>query len=167
MVIVDPPHIRAAGSIDADVDLAALRSFRSYLGSGVWYEREAEKVVRRATRYWTDGELGERDRLLLIEREDQLLAVAVFEAESDLTAHLGFVGLSRDVHGARIDSPSGQRLSDTVVESVLSEAATLGFRRVAAQVAREHAKARALFDRAGFSDVSRFDHDYDLWAVAL
>jgi hypothetical protein len=115
MVIVDPPHIRAAGSIDADMDLAALGSFRSYLGSGVWYEREAEKVVRRATRYWTEGELGERDRLFLIEREDQLLAVAVFEAESDLTAHLGFVGLSRDVHGARIDSPIfGQSLCSRV-----------------------------------------------------
>lgn len=167
MVIVDPPHIRAAGSIDADVDLAALRSFRSYLGSGIWYEREAEKVVRRATRCWTEGELRERDRLFLIEREDQLLAVAVFEAESDLTAHLGFVGVSRDVHGARIDSPSGQSLSDTVVESVLDEAAGLGFRRVSAQVASEHARARALLDRAGFRVVSRFDHDYDLWAVAL
>ena len=168
ILIVDPPHVRQAGSLNLKTeDAAALRSFRSFAGAGIWYEREAEKVLRRAIRLFVADELRQRDRLLLIEREDDRLGVAIFGEESAATAHLGFVGLRVGAHGARIDSETGPRLSDATVESCLEEATLLGFERMTAQVAREHKRSQCMLHRAGFAFVSRFDHDYDLWAIRL
>lgn len=167
VAIVDPPHVRVAGLWDGVDDVAALRSFRCFAGAGAWYEREAEKVLRLATRLLASDDLDDHDRILLCEREDALLAVGVFSHESERTAHLSFVGLRHDVHGARIDAPDGPRVSDTFLESCLEDARQLGFQRVTAQVARDHKRSRAMLDRAGFAPISRFDQDYDLWAIAL
>jgi hypothetical protein len=125
------------------------------------------KVVRRAATLLEQGQLAERERIQMFEVDDDLVAVGVFGPESDITAHLGFVGLRSGVHGARIDSDDGPRVSDSVLESCLEEASDLGFRRVTAQVARENERGRGLASRVGFRVVSRFDADYDLWAVEL
>jgi hypothetical protein len=114
---------------------------------------------------FAEGRLGERDRIQLFEWDDALLAVGVFSPESDATVHVGFVGLRYDVHGARIDDPDGPRLSDSIVVSCLAEAESMGFQRATAQVARANVKAGALLTRVGFTAVSRFDADYDLWAT--
>jgi L-amino acid N-acyltransferase YncA len=159
--------MRGAGIWEGVEDGIALRSFRCFAGAGVWYEREAVKVLRRAIRLFDSGDLRDRDRILLCEREDALYAVGVFSAESKQTAHLGFVGLRHDLHGARIDEPDGPRVSDAFLESCLDEARGLEFQRVTAIVAREHQRSRALLDRAGFTALYRFDQDYDLWAVSL
>lgn len=167
-VIVDPPKFRRAGSLGLlDEDLVALRAFRPYVGAGSWYEREASRVVRRAAGLLSQGELRERDGILMFEWDDELLAVTVFSEESSRTAHLGFVGLKAEVHGARIDDVAGPRLSDAVLDATLDEIASLGYDRVTAQVARDHARSRALVARAGFTAVSRYDSDYDLVAVAV
>lgn len=166
--IVDPPRVRPAGSLDLfEEDLNALRAFRCVVDTGAWYEREAKKVLRRAIGVYRERALGERDRVLLFQRDDELQAVSVLAEESSTTVHLAFVGLSIEFHGARIDSEDGDRLSDAVLESSLEVAQELGFRRVSAQVAREHRASRAMLDRAGFLQVSRYDHDYDLCAVEL
>jgi RimJ/RimL family protein N-acetyltransferase len=167
VVIVDPPRVWAAGLFDGADDAGALRSFRCFAGAGVWYEREAEKALRRATRRFTSGDFGDHDRILLFHWDDELLAVCVFSRESAKSAHLSFVGLKYSVHGARIDASDGPRLSDAVLESCLEEARLLGFERMTAQVARDHAISRAMLDRAGFAPLSRVDQDYDLWAIAL
>jgi RimJ/RimL family protein N-acetyltransferase len=53
------------------------------------------------------------------------------------------------------------------VETTLEYAVQLGFGRVTVQVARAHGRSVALLERAGFTRVSRFDQDYDLYAVDL
>jgi hypothetical protein len=160
--------MRRAGSLDLSVeDVAALRSFRAYVGAGRWYEREALKVVRRGAKLLEQGHLADRERIQMFEIDDDLVAVGVFGPESDITAHVGFVGLRRGVHGARIDRDDGPRLSDSVLESCFEEASSLGFRRATVQVARDNEPGRALATRVGFRVLSRFDADYDLWAVDL
>lgn len=166
--IVDPPHVRPAGSLDLfEEDLEALRDFRCVIGAGAWYEREATKVLRRAVRLYGNRGLGERDRILLFERDGELMAVSVLSDESEDVAHLGFIGIASDLHGARIDAVDGDRLSDAVLESSLDTATELGFRRVTVQIARAHHTSHALLQRAGFERISRYDHDYDLCAIRL
>lgn len=166
--IVDPPRARPAGSLGlGEEDLDSLRDFRCYRGQGSWFEREAGKVLRRAIGQYRNGRLDDKARIILFERDGELQAVTVLAAESEVTAHLAFVGIDADLHGARIDSPTGHRLSDAVVETSLEYAVDLGFRRATAQVAREHSKSLALLRRIGFGQVSRFDQDYDLYAVDL
>lgn len=155
-----------AGFLDREFELSALRSFRCFAGAGVWYEREARGVLNRAISLFASDDLKERDLLLLFWWDDELLAVSVVAEETERTAHLAFVGLKTELHGARIDSVDGPRLSDAVVETSLDEAEGLGFDRVTAQVAREHQRSLALLHRAGFAFASRFDH-YDVQAVSL
>jgi RimJ/RimL family protein N-acetyltransferase len=166
--VVDPPRFRPAGSLDLiQEDLERLQDFRSYLGEGSWFEREAAKVLRRAIALYRDNRLRERDRILLFERDDELYGVTVLADEAPATVHLAFVGIDADLHGAHIDSPTGPRLSDSMVEATLDYAADLGFRRATAQVARQHKKSLALLERVGFRPLSRFDQDYDFYAVNL
>ena len=164
--IIDPPRFRPAGSLELFAeDVVLLREFRCYRGPGSWFEREAKKVLRTATAQFRAGLLQEKDRIILVEREGDLQAVSVLVGESSKLGHLAFVGIEAELHGARIDSVTGDRLSDAVVESSLEYAMDLGFERLTAQVARAHEKSLALLDRAGFRLVSRFDRDYDLFAI--
>jgi len=164
--IIDPPRFRPAGSLDLFTeDLESLRDFRCYRGPGSWFEREANKVLRTAIGRFRLGLLQERDRILLFERDGDLQAVSVLAGESSKLGHLAFVGIEAELHGARIDSVTGDRLSDSVVETALEHAVDLGFSRLTAQVARAHEKSLALLDRTGFQLVSRFDRDYDLYAI--
>jgi hypothetical protein len=146
--IVDPPRVRPAGSLDLfGEDVVALRSFRCYAGAGAWYEREAQKALKRAISVLASGALGERDRILLFERDGELMAVTVFSEESERSAHLGFIGLERELHGTRIDSEGGDRLSDAVLDSTLGAIRDLGFRRVTAQVPSAHERSRSMLKR--------------------
>jgi RimJ/RimL family protein N-acetyltransferase len=164
--IIDPPRSRPAGSLELFAeDLGLLREFRCYRGRGSWFEREAKRVLRTAIGRFRDGLLQEKDRILLFERDGDLQAVSVLTGESSVTGHLAFVGTDAGLHGARIDSVTGDRLSDAVVETTLEYAVDLGFHRVTAQVAQAHEKSLALLDRTGFRFVSRFDRDYDLYAM--
>jgi RimJ/RimL family protein N-acetyltransferase len=166
--VVDPPRVRPAGSLDLfHEDLAALRSFRCHAGAGAWYERQAEKALKQAISVLASRALGQRDRVLLFEQDGQLMAVAVFSEESRATAHIGFIGLERDLHGARIDSDDGDRLSDAVLDSTLDAIRDLGFTRATAQVACAHTRSRAMLERIGFQRLSRFNHDYDIHAIDL
>jgi L-amino acid N-acyltransferase YncA len=165
--LVDPPDVRAAGIWEGVDDVAKLRSFRCFAAPGSWYEREALKVLRRATQRLADGNLSDRDRILLCEREDALYGVSVLAAESEKTAHLGFLGLRADLHGARIDSLDGERVTDAFLASCLEVARGLGVQRVTAIVARDHERSRAMLARTGFTVVSRFDRDYDLQALSV
>lgn len=164
--IIDPPRLRPAGSLGLFAeDLDLLRDFRCYRGAGSWFEREASKVLRTAIGLFRVGLLQEKDRILLFERDGDLQAVSVLAGESSNLGHLAFVGIEAELHGARIDSVTGDRLSDAVVETTLEYAVDLGFHRVTTQVARAHEKSLALLDRAGFRLVSRYDRDYDLYAI--
>jgi RimJ/RimL family protein N-acetyltransferase len=148
-------------------DLESLREFRCFTPPGQWYEREAIKALRQAVRHYAADDLLDRDRILLFERDDILHAVTVFGPELEKTAHLGFVGISEEFHGARIDSEDGDRLSDAVLDTTLENAAQLGFEVVTAQVAHAHGRSVAMLDRAGFERQSRYDQDYDLYAVGV
>jgi hypothetical protein len=166
--IVDPPTARPAGSLGLfEEDLNSLRQFRSHHGAGSWFERDARKVLSQATRHYREGDLRERDRITLFEQDDELQAVTVLSEDSAATAELAFLGVSADLHGARIDSPVGDRLSEAVVESTLDSAGRLDYRRVTAYVAHEHDRCLDLLTTVGFEVLSQYDHDYSLLAISV
>jgi hypothetical protein len=165
--IVDPPRVRPAGSLGLlEEDVQELRGFGCLDGTGAWYERDAARILRKAAAALEARKLADRDRVLLFERDGILHAVSVFTESSDVTAELVFLGLAAEFHGARIDSASGDRLSDAVLSATLDAALDLGFERVTAHVARPHARSRAMLDRAGFQVLSQADRDYDLCVVS-
>jgi RimJ/RimL family protein N-acetyltransferase len=124
-------------------------------------------VLKQATKLLDESRLGERDRMMLVAWDDELLGIAVLSEQSKRTVGLAFIGIKLDAHGARIDADDGPRLSDSIVESALEEAERLGFDRVTAQVAAEHTASVALLERVGFGRLSRYDRDYDIYALAL
>jgi L-amino acid N-acyltransferase YncA len=164
--VVDEPRLVAAP--ETTIDPAVLRAFRSFVRPGMWFEREAEKVVRQAASLLARNELDSHGRVLLaVNDTEEVLAVSVLGRTDNRTAELAFVGVRYDLHGATIESPHGRRLSDSLVEASLDEAAAAGYKRMIAYVAREHVISQGLLARAGFVWLSRFDSSYDLWAVSL
>jgi GNAT superfamily N-acetyltransferase len=148
-------------------DVARLRAFRCVFGRGVWYEREAAKVIRVAARRLEQRTLAETDEVMLFEVGDDLVGVAVVVAESSDTAHIAVLAVERSLRGARLGSDAGPRLSATILSTALDDAQRRGYRRATAIVARQHRRSRRLLDQAGFAFESRFDDSYDLHAVAL
>lgn len=166
--IVDPVRVRRAGSLDLfDEDYDDLVDFRSHTGAGHWYERKAYEVLKRARRLYRDRDLRPRDRILLFERDGLLHAVTVFSAESERTALLGYIGVRAELHGARIDSEDGDRLSDAVLVATMDSARALGYERMTAEAATANVGAVRLMKRNGFELISRLDADYGLWAISV
>lgn len=162
---MSPPDIgaltaRAATAADAE----ALRAFRAFHPPGLWFERDAMKVLNTARRLLTEGELAEHQQVLMFESEDKLVALALLEQEEDslATGHVALIAVHRGWHGSRVD---GAKLSEVVLSTALEHLERAGFIRATAYVARVHGRSKTLLERLDFKYESLIDGSYELHAV--
>src|SRR6266508_4021415 len=149
MPVVSEPRVRLAVASDEEL----LRQFRC--STGVWYEDLVERfVTERALARALDGQLD--FRLLLFETNAEgLLAVGAhhwraYEVGGTTVdgTYLVVAAIALPFQGARLSS--GERLSDFVMNALLSDAGTRGRGDlVTALVARENARSLAVCRRFG------------------
>jgi len=130
-------------------DAAALRRFEC--ASDTWYEREVEDYIRRNLA----EAVANGRRVIVFDDETEIVALTEHHPEYDpsgsglVISWLSVVAIRIDRQGSIL--PTGQRLSDSVLSALISDALMEPGRApvVAAYVAAENIRSRRICGRAG------------------
>jgi hypothetical protein len=138
--------------------------------AGRWrHVGEASSALRAAALSLGQEHTQERDlRVLLFEIEGEMVAAAALQrgVEPDL-AQLVTLVLHKEMRGCRLRAQPRPPLCAVTLRATMRFAASVGYRRMAAQIANNDAKGVRLAERCGFGRVGHADKDHGVWAASL
>jgi RimJ/RimL family protein N-acetyltransferase len=169
--VSDAPHIiDVVPRIAATGDAPAVRAL-TCAGRTPRYGNTAQKLVRRCGSVLA-GTVAEPPgfRCLLFEdlaakAADRLVGVSAVRDADDGICDWIVMGIARPLHGGRV--PDGRSLATAIAEETARFARDQGYRRMVAQVHRDHQKSLHIVGQLGFVVATALDVDYSLYAVDL